>query len=310
MNSPTILSGEITAMELHHWLDRGKPLMLLNVMDANCHGESHIPGSARACVYETAFLDEVRQLNTDTGASVVVYGTGADSLASRVAAEKLRSAGFTHVYDLRGGLREWQSEGYEINAAASPSTEPAPLDGRFVLDLEKSVVRWTGKNLLNHHEGTLRLSAGEVVLEDGSLVRAEFTMDMRTLACADLTDATWNQKLLAHLMDADFFDAANWPQATFVTTSATEIPESTPGLPNYEITGQLSVRGRKQELGFTAAIGSPDGLSLGGQAELEWDRTCWGAIYGSGKFFDRLGQHLVNDFVHLHLKIVATKTAA
>jgi hypothetical protein len=37
---------------------------------------------------------------------------------------------------------------------------------------------------------------------------------------------------------------------------------------------------------------------------VDFDRTQWGSIYGSGKFFSRLGQHVVNDVIHLHLKIV------
>jgi hypothetical protein len=32
--------------------------------------------------------------------------------------------------------------------------------------------------------------------------------------------------------------------------------------------------------------------------------TLWGAIYGSAKFFGGLGQHLVNDVVHVYLKAV------
>ena len=36
---------------------------------------------------------------------------------------------------------------------------------------------------------------------------------------------------------------------------------------------------------------------------IDLDRTQWGSIYGSGKFFARLGQHVVNDLIHLHLKV-------
>ncbi|MES2707176.1 MAG: YceI family protein [Verrucomicrobiota bacterium] len=311
MNSPTHLSGVISAVELHHWLDSGKPLLLLDVMDESCFAETHIPGAARACVYETAFIDQVHTLNADTGASVVTYGTGAHSLASQVAAEKLRAAGYTHVYDLRGGLKEWQAEGYAVNCASSSDdsipSEPASLDGVFRLDLEKSVIRWTGKNLLNHHEGTVHFSAGEIVVEQGRLVRSGLTINMRSLVCSDLTDATFNAKLIQHLMDADFFETAKWPDATFTAESVSAISGATPGTPNHKLTGLLTLRGKTDELTFPAIIGSHDGETLGAQAELDFDRTRWGAIYGSGKFFDRLGQHLVNDLVHIHLKIVAVK---
>jgi polyisoprenoid-binding protein YceI/rhodanese-related sulfurtransferase len=365
MNAPTELSGLLSPTELHHWTDSGKPLLLLNIMGEDCHAEARIPGSAQACVYETAFLDNVQQLNPDTGASIVVYGTGAPhSLAAQVAAEKLRAAGHTHVYELDGGLAAWQAAGYPVDGtAASESSSPAsssspaaatfhsataaseatqpnipgsdpaprpgsatssapapstpppatppPLDGTFTLDREKSLIRWTGKNLLNHHEGTVRLTSGEIVIDHGRLKHAWFTIDMRTLACADLTDATWNARFIQHLMDADFFDTANFPEATFSAESVTPIPKTTPGMPSHHLTGLLTLRGKTDELTFPAIIGTADnGQTLGAQAELHFDRTRWGAIYGSGKFFDRLGQHLVNDLVHLHVKIVAAKTAA
>ncbi|RYD26842.1 MAG: sulfurtransferase [Verrucomicrobiaceae bacterium] len=317
MNAPTQLSGIISATELHHWLDSGKPLLLLDVMDETCFAEAHIPGAVRACVYETAFISQVRQLNSDTGASVVVYGTGAHSLASQVAAEKLRAAGYTHVYDLRGGLAEWRATGYAADGTESSGSTGAGggaavplLDGTFTLDLEQSLIRWTGNNLLNHHEGTVRFSAGEITLEQGRLAGAGFTVDLRSLACTDLTDASLNAKLIQHLMDADFFQTAQWPEAVFTAESATPIPEATPGMPSHRIDGKFTLRGQTHDLSLTAAVGSLDGQTLGAQAEVHFDRTRWGALYGSGKFFDRLGQHLVNDLVRIHVKMVAVKAVS
>ena len=40
-------------------------------------------------------------------------------------------------------------------------------------------------------------------------------------------------------------------------------------------------------------------------ATLAFDRTLWGSIYGSGKFFRRLAGHLVNDLVEIQVKVVA-----
>jgi hypothetical protein len=37
------------------------------------------------------------------------------------------------------------------------------------------------------------------------------------------------------------------------------------------------------------------------------DRTAHGSHYGSGKLFRFLGKHLVNDHVHLHVKIHAER---
>jgi hypothetical protein len=46
----------------------------------------------------------------------------------------------------------------------------------------------------------------------------------------------------------------------------------------------------------------PEGIVVA-QAEVSIDRTRWGVVYGSGKFFARLAHHVVNDEVQLHLKL-------
>jgi hypothetical protein len=39
------------------------------------------------------------------------------------------------------------------------------------------------------------------------------------------------------------------------------------------------------------------------RATLSLDRTAFGSHYGSGKLFRFLGKHIVNDRIHLHIKI-------
>lgn len=307
MNSPTSLSGEVSPSELSHWLHSGKPLVLIDVMGEDCFAEGHIDSAVQACVYEMAFIDNVHALNADEGASIVVYGTGVPSLAAKTAAEKLREAGYSHVYELSGGLKAWKEAGYPVSGEVAAKPAPAPLSGRFLLDVEKSVVRWTGRNLLNHHEGTVNFRSGEIVLKDGALVHADFHVDMNTIKNADLTDPSYNAMLIRHLMDADFFHVKQWPDASFVMKSAAPISGAGPGSPNYRVTGDFTLRGQTHEISFEAVIGDSDGEVVAGQAEFDLDRTKWGAVYGSGRFFDRLGKHLVNDLVHLHLKILAER---
>jgi hypothetical protein len=57
-------------------------------------------------------------------------------------------------------------------------------------------------------------------------------------------------------------------------------------------------------LTFRAVTGvTPDGKAVA-QAVLSLDRTCWGVLYASGRYFHRLGMHLVNDLIDLEIKIV------
>ena len=301
MNMPNAL----TPVELKHLLDQQTPLHLINVMTPECHASGHIEGSVQACIYETAFLEHVKAIEKNKASTLVVYGMNRHSLAAQTAAEKLRAAGYEQVLVLEGGLEGWREAGYPT---LGEPAEPVPaLAGTFILDPARSLVRWTGRNLLNHHEGTARFTEGAIVIEQGRLIRASFTVDMNSLACQDLADPGLNAMLLKHLADNDFFATHIWPTASFQATSARPLKDTTDGAPNHEVSGGFFLRGVTQDITFPVTLGMADEHTLGAQAELDIDRTRWGANYGSGKLFEFIGKHLVSDWVHLHLKIVAVR---
>ena len=41
------------------------------------------------------------------------------------------------------------------------------------------------------------------------------------------------------------------------------------------------------------------------ESHFDIDRTRWGITYGSPRFFERLGMHLVFDLISIQLRIVA-----
>ena len=147
-------------------------------------------------------------------------------------------------------------------------------------------------------------------MNNGRLVGGCLSLDMTTLYCADIPDPALNAHLIAHLKSDDFFSVDKYPRAEFV------ISDSMPQLgvradePNYQIRGDFTLCGITKSIAFSAVVARGANGAFTAQAVLELDRTLWGAIYGSAKFFGRLGQHLVNDEVHLHLKVVTKERPA
>lgn len=297
----------MTAHELQTRLHTAQPPQLLHVLPAEVFAAARIPGSLNACVYETAFLDQVKALGLDLSALLVVYGAGDGSLDAATAAEKLRAAGYSHVQPFEGGLAEWQAAGLPLEGTGQLPQPPVP-DGTYRIDTAQSVIRWTGRNLFNHHSGTVRLAGGEILLRQGQLASARFTIDMASIACEDLADPAMNALLLAHLRTADFFDTGHHPTAGFVAAAAERIETCTDGTPNHLLRGTLTLRGISRPLEFPVLIAAKDdGQHLTGQGVLELDRTAYGSHYGSGKLFRFLGPHLVNDHILLHVKIHAER---
>ncbi len=305
-NHPPNTMKTLTAPQLRESLSAQTSPLLLHVLPEEHFAARHIAGATYACCYETAFLVKVHQLAAKLDSPLVVYGEGAPSLDSAEAAATLTAAGYSNVADFRGGLREWEAAGFPLESHA-PLPEAPVLDGLFEIDVAASVIRWTGQNLFNYHEGTLKLAAGALVLTQGKLGKGGFTIDMNSIACDDLADSTLNAMLVAHLRTSDFFEVNEHPTASFIMTSANPIPDATEGLPNHTITGDLTIRGLTRELSFPAVIAAADADHVTAQAHVQFDRTQFGSRYGSGKFFAFLGKHVVNDLIHLHLKIVARK---
>ena len=297
----------IDALELKRLLAGPRPPVLVDVRleeDCKC---SRLPGAVNNRVYEIVFLDRMSGVAPDPSAPVCVYGADSGSLESRMAAEKLCRHGYPQVYDFRDGIEGWKSAGFPVEEfpTAAPVT-PAVADGLHPIDLGESSIRWIGRNLLNRHEGFVDLKSGFLRIESRKLAGGEFTIDMQAIRCLDLAGNALHDVLIRHLRDHDFFDAARYPEATFVIKAATELPAATPGAPNLTISGILTLKGVSGPVEFTACAGMTADGKLAAQATLAIDRTRWNVFYGSGKWFRHPGSHLVNDLIELQLRVVAS----
>ena len=113
--------------------------------------------------------------------------------------------------------------------------------------------------------------------------------------------------LVSHLKSEDFFLVKAFPTAKFIISGGRLAEEPHLSSPNYEIDGTLDLRGVKADLSFPTTIASIDDNGLIAEAHFDVDRTRWNIIYGSTRFFERLGMHLVFDLISFQVKIVAKK---
>jgi polyisoprenoid-binding protein YceI/rhodanese-related sulfurtransferase len=301
MNSTRRIDGNKLVARLK---DRGAPL-LIDVMPEEEFAREHLPDAKNACVYNITFLEDVANLAPDHIRAIVVYGSSERNLASATAAEKLVRAGYTEVADYRGGLEDWRTKGQPVEGDSSKAPcETKPREGRHRIDVEKSRIEWTGRNLTGAHTGTVKLSQGEIEVENGKPVRAEFTLDMGSMANSDINDGEMRNMLIAHLKSDDFFDVARFPTAEFRISHVSTVPDAKPGGPNAGVIGELTLKGVQREIRFPAMLGSTADGTLAADAHFDIDRTQWNVLYGSGKFYEKLGKHLVNDVISLALKLV------
>ena len=170
----------------------------------------------------------------------------------------------------------------------------------FEIDTKASKVHWTGKKVTGEHTGYLSVGSGTVMVENNNVVGAQLNMDLNTIVCTDIKDAGTNQKFVGHLKSDDFFSVENHPVAKFEITSMKRGSNSG----EYNVKGNMTIKGKTHEISFPAKVSLNNGMVKAvGTAKL--DRTKWDIKYGSGKFFEGLGDKMIYDEFEVTFDIAA-----
>ena len=72
------------------------------------------------------------------------------------------------------------------------------------VDTKSSFINWTGKKVVGSHEGTIKLSGGELTFAAGKLTGGSFSIDMTSMENTDMQGGG-AEKLMGHLKSDDFF---------------------------------------------------------------------------------------------------------
>ncbi|WP_367389234.1 YceI family protein [Lewinella sp. LCG006] len=166
------------------------------------------------------------------------------------------------------------------------------------VDTDASVITWKGYKVLGSHTGTIKVNTGNLQMEDGQLVGGSFTIDMNTINCTDL-QGEYKGKLEGHLKSADFFGVEKYPTATFKITNV--VSRGTPGA--YKISGNLTIKETTKAIRFNANIGEENGKQIA-TGDIQIDRSDFDIRYGSGSFFDNLGDNTIYDEFDLSVRLV------
>ncbi len=110
--------------------------------------------------------------------------------------------------------------------------------------------------------------------------------------------------LSKHLKSADFFDAEQYPASVFEIAS---VKKDNTSENTYEISGDLTIKGITNPITFFAEIYA-EGSALKARARVELDRSKWNVRYGSGKFFQNLGDNLIDDMFTVEFDLVANSS--
>ncbi len=179
-------------------------------------------------------------------------------------------------------------------------TNPVAVDN-YAVDTGQSSVTWKGYKVTGSHTGNINIQNGSLDFDNGQLTGGQFTIDMASITCTDL-DGGYKDKLEGHLKSADFFGVDEHPTAAFAITKV--VSRGTPG--DYKITGNLTIKNITKEIRFLANVQESANGAVA-TADIKVDRSDFNVRYGSGSFFDNLGDKTIYDEFDLTIKLVTSK---
>lgn len=169
------------------------------------------------------------------------------------------------------------------------------VTGEFNINVEETTINWLGKKVTGEHYGSLGVVDGSFKLSNGELVSGKVIADVSSITVEDIEDAEMNAKLTGHLASEDFFNTAEYPEAVLEVTSSAD------GM----ATGTLTIKGISNDVSFPYEVSSTEsGVDVTGTFMV--DRTSYDIKYNSGKFFDNLGDKMIDDEFELSFKAVGT----
>jgi len=159
------------------------------------------------------------------------------------------------------------------------------------INTAQSTIEWKGEKVLGSHNGTIMLKEGYLEMDGDKITGGRFVVDMTTIVNNDLEGGS-KGKLEGHLKSDDFFGVKTYPTATLEITSATN------GKVGYDITGNITIKGVTEQISFNLVNNGETAT-----AKLVIDRTKFGIRYGSGSFFDNLGDKTISDDFELDVTL-------
>lgn len=185
----------------------------------------------------------------------------------------------------------------ETKKAVPAKKAEAPKAEIITLDPAGSKLTYLGKKVTGEHTGEIKLASGHLNFQGDTLTGGEFAIDMTTINNTDITDKEYNKKFIDHMNSADFFNTAAYKTSTLTITKAEKVKDNT-----YKVTANLKIKDKSAPVTFEAVA-----TKSAASAVVKFDRTTYDVKYGSGKFFQNLGDKMINDEVQLTVALAAKK---
>lgn len=174
-------------------------------------------------------------------------------------------------------------------SAFGTSVEPVKKS----INATTSKIVWKGYKVTGAHDGTVNFKSGSLTFDVNKLIGGELVVDVTSIAVADLSGGG-KAKLEGHLKSPDFFGVETHPTAAIKFVKVTSRGKEG----EYRVTANITIKNITKEIKFDANVSN--GI---GTASIKIDRSEFDIRYGSGSFFDSLGDKTIYDEFDLNVSL-------
>lgn len=103
---------ELTIDQVKAKLDKKEPFVLVDVREESEFAKDHLPGAVH--LGKGIIERDIEGRIPDTGAEIVLYCGG--GFRSALTADNLQKMGYSNVFSMDGGIRDWRGKGYPLTS--------------------------------------------------------------------------------------------------------------------------------------------------------------------------------------------------
>ena len=158
----------------------------------------------------------------------------------------------------------------------------ALLSQDFTLNPETSSIKWEGYAEIGSfsQKGSIMTKNGTLRIIDDKVTDVTVIIDMKSIICQD-------QNLTSHLLKKDFFHSKKYPTSELILNGD-----------DVKLTLKGSTKSVSPEYSFKR-----EGNEFQVSGTLTIDRTDFGIIYNSARFFKNLGDYAIKDEIDIYFNL-------
>ena len=169
--------------------------------------------------------------------------------------------------------------------------------GEYSILYDYSNLTWKGQKITgSSHTGNLSFKSAKIKISEDGIISGNLIIDMNTMTCTDIENSKYNKYLVDHLKNDDFFSTDKFPESKIKFQSIKRTENM------IEFDGTLTIKNISNPILFTANLYESDGKILA-SSDLVFDRSKFDIRYGSGTFFENLGDDLILDEINIQVNL-------